>query len=199
MNDKIVGGHPINITQVPWQAAIISGRTLLCGGSIISNRWILSAATCVEEFTNPLQYKIRVGSADQFQGGKLYGVDAYKIHEQYDEETSDYNFLLFRLREELSFSETVQPIRMPNVDDTDIEVGTMCLTSGWGARLVSTLPTRYLHAVEVPKVDQDLCNGIYEGLVTDRMFCAGFYEEGGKDSKCIIFCHFVLKCKLICR
>lgn len=171
----------MNITQVPWQAAIIWGKTIQCGGSIISKRWILTAAHCLAGFTNPLQYKIRVGSADQYQGGKLYGVDAYKVHEQFNENTIDYDFALLRLREEIIFSETVQSVRMPNIDDSDIATGTMCLVSGWGQRKVSSLPTRYLHAVEVPTVDQELCNEVYEGDVTERMFCAGFYGEGGKD------------------
>lgn len=45
---------------------------------------------------------------------------------------------------------------------------------------------RYLRAVEVPTIDEKLCDNAYKayGGVTDRMFCAGYYEQGGKDGEC---------------
>lgn len=75
---------------------------------------------------------------------------------------------------------------MPKTDDEDIANGTPCLISGWGTTQNQSESSRYLRAVEVPKVDQDLCNKAYSGRVTPRMFCAGLYEVGGKDGKCLL-------------
>lgn len=45
--NRIVGGVPITIEQAPWQVSLQT-YSHMCGGSIISNNWVLSAAHCVE-------------------------------------------------------------------------------------------------------------------------------------------------------
>lgn len=73
-------------------------------------------------------------------------------------------------------------MQLPNVDDAPVDVGAKLLVSGWGRTKVHTKPTRYLHAVDVPIVDMALCNEAYGGQLTERMFCAGHFKEGGKGS-----------------
>lgn len=46
VNNKIVGGFLTTIEQNPWQVALLSYKSQGCGGSIIGNRWVLSAAHC---------------------------------------------------------------------------------------------------------------------------------------------------------
>lgn len=182
---KIVGGFPINITQVPWQVALTDGYGQICGGSIISDRWILTAAHCLSGF-DPLDYIILAGTSDKEEGGQRFTVDKYIYHEKYSSSNIDYDFGLLRLSEKLTFSDVAQAVQMPKVDDEDIENGAPCLISGWGVTQNQSESSRYLRAVEVPKVDQKLCNKAYNGKITPRMFCAGLYEVGGKDGTYIM-------------
>lgn len=46
-NSKIVGGYFANDNQFPHQVAILHKGRLRCGGSIISESWILTAAHCL--------------------------------------------------------------------------------------------------------------------------------------------------------
>lgn len=51
----IVGGYPIHISRTPYQVSLHEpdfhgGLSYLCGGSIISEEWILTAAHCLEMF-----------------------------------------------------------------------------------------------------------------------------------------------------
>lgn len=179
---KIVGGFLANITQVPWQAGLYKNGVQVCGGSIIGSRWILTGAYCLDKF-NHRRHQIRVGSADKFWGGTEYSIESHRVHEQFDVDTIDYDFGLLRLKEEIQFNERIQPVQLANADDDDVATGTMCLVSGWGATLNNSESDRYLRAVEIPTVDHDLCNEIYEGLVTSTMLCAGYVEEGGKNGR----------------
>lgn len=71
---KIVGGDEIDISSVPWQVSIQIDGHHHCGGVIVSELWVLSAAHCTAWFT-PSEMKVRVGSSSWDRGGKVYRVE----------------------------------------------------------------------------------------------------------------------------
>lgn len=46
--DRIVGGQEVSINDFGWQVALEQNGQLFCGGSIISEQWILSSAQCFD-------------------------------------------------------------------------------------------------------------------------------------------------------
>lgn len=114
LNGKIVGGFPVNITQVPWQVALLYTSKQICGGSIISNHWVLTSAHCLNR-KDPMHYQVLVGTHIKNQGGKLHNVREYWIHRQYDSKKFDYDFGLLELKEALTFNERVKPIQLPRL------------------------------------------------------------------------------------
>lgn len=46
-NTRIVGGNVSRPGQFPWQASLHLSAEHLCGGSIVTARWIVTAAHCV--------------------------------------------------------------------------------------------------------------------------------------------------------
>lgn len=177
LDAKIVGGYPVNISEVPWQVSVQYHKRHICGGSIISDQWILTTAQCTDDAEN---HKIRAGATDKLLGGDLYEVDRTIVHEKFAG-LFDYDFGLIKLKSKLKFGNGVRSVRLPKVGAEDVEAGTMCLVSGWGDTKNVTVTSRYLRAVEVPIFDQDLCSRRYKAL-TSRMLCAG-YEGGGKDGQ----------------
>lgn len=173
----------MNITQIPWQVALLYNGQQACGGSIISKRWILTAGHCIYGVPNAKRYKVLVGTADNEKGGKKYSIASYVVHKNYNFRTIDYDFGLIELTHELSFNERIQPVQLPKVEDDHIPTGSCVLVSGWGKVNSShTVGTRYLRAVELLTFDQNSCRNTYTDFnnVTERMFCAGIIK-GGKN------------------
>lgn len=53
---RIVGGRPTEPHDYPWMTALAYKGRLLCGGSLINDRYILTAAHCVQEYYLNLKY-----------------------------------------------------------------------------------------------------------------------------------------------
>lgn len=47
LNNRIVGGNDSALRQFPHQISLRRDHSHVCGGSIISNRYVLTAAHCV--------------------------------------------------------------------------------------------------------------------------------------------------------
>ena len=53
-SSRILGGVETTPNEFPWQAFLViqstNGDTYVCGGSIVSNQWVLTAAHCLEKY-----------------------------------------------------------------------------------------------------------------------------------------------------
>jgi len=56
---NIIGGNNITIDQAPWQILLEINGADACGGSILNNEWIVTAAHCICE-TNASTSNIRI-------------------------------------------------------------------------------------------------------------------------------------------
>lgn len=80
----------------------------------------------------------------------------------------------------LYVGDTIQLIALAT--ESAIKTSALAVVSGWGTERFKGSAPLFLRQVEVPLITNTLCNILYRGQVTDRMFCAG-YLEGGKDGK----------------
>lgn len=183
LDGRIVGGYETDIKKVPFQVSLQAGWHF-CGGSLIAKRFVLTAAHCTDgasEF-NP-NFKVRVGSSYSEKGGLLLKVNRIYQHHQYSASVVDYDFSILELEDydtsALGFE--LQYAKLPTADD--VADGTLVTVSGWGNTKNPNESSDVLRAVQVPKVNQKVCQEAYTnfGDVTDRMICAG-YTQGGKDS-----------------
>ncbi|XP_067399050.1 transmembrane protease serine 9-like [Emydura macquarii macquarii] len=174
---RIVGGFPCEKAQ-PWQAAIFYNSQLYCGGVLVNNDWVLTAAHCRLPSTATVrlgEYNLR--QVDESEQMRL----ASKLipHPSYNPTTKDNDIMLIKLVTPVQINSNVHPIALAS---RTVPSGTNCLVSGWGT---TTTPTpsfpALLQCATLQIISAADCQKAYPRSVTDNMVCAGL-PEGGVDS-----------------
>ncbi|KAI8423583.1 hypothetical protein MSG28_012669 [Choristoneura fumiferana] len=178
---RIVGGDDIDISEAPYQVSLVNRGQHSCGGTIISEDIIVTAAHCIYG-SNPLNFQVRVGSSSSQEGGTLIQVADFMYHPKFSYTKMDSDIGLLKLKTPLEFSDTVKPIGMVGHGE-EIDDGALTEVSGWGAIEEGGGKPRTLQKVSVPKVNEHVCNAAYAPMysITPRMLCAGV-PSGGKDA-----------------
>lgn len=162
---RIVGGKDAPQAAAPYQVSIMNTfGEHVCGGSIISNEWILTAAHCLEW---PIQYlKIVTGSNDYTKPGAEYLVDAAKKHCQHDKPAYHNDIALIHTAEPIIFNALTQPIQLATNDT--LKAGDKVTLTGWGSvkawgRYATQLQTIDLAYVEHATCEKNVRNANWLG------------------------------------
>ncbi|XP_056910259.1 transmembrane protease serine 3 [Takifugu flavidus] len=180
---RIVGGNISSPGQFPWQVSLHFSAEHLCGGSIVTSRWIVTAAHCVYGFSDPAMWAVHVGVTEQpVHGAQSVAVERIIYHSKYRPKGLDYDVALMKLSTPLQFNGLVEPICLPNHNE-EFQPGTMCWISGWGATEEEGETSVVQRSAMVPLLSTKTCNQpeVYQGFISSWMVCAG-YLEGGTDS-----------------
>nr|XP_012218765.1 PREDICTED: trypsin-1-like [Linepithema humile] len=182
LQPRIIGGTATTIDKHPYQVSIHYDGKLLCGGSIISKDWILTAAHCVYGGKVAL-FKIRVASSYHDEGGTLItSIASIIAHEWYDEDTYMYDVALIKLTNPVSLGKNAKIVALAT-PSTNIKTGSKAIVAGWGKTSTNGASSKVLRVLTAPTIDQKVCQEIYahHRIVTSDMLCAG-YTTGGKDT-----------------
>ncbi|KAJ8672535.1 hypothetical protein QAD02_003794 [Eretmocerus hayati] len=127
---RLAGGYTANDDRYPFVVSLQKKRGHFCGGSIISENFILTAAHCFNQ-TSPNLVTVKAGGADIDHGTK-YAVDKIVIHEKYNRKTLENDIALVKLTKPIKFNRTIQPVRMFKRGERVVE-GHYVIAIGWGA------------------------------------------------------------------
>jgi secreted trypsin-like serine protease len=174
---KIVNGSDANITDFPWQIALEAKNDFLdipwiqsCGGSIIGDSWILTAAHCVFQLdpnaNGVWDFRIRAGiELLSSTEGQTINVDEVYIHPQFDMlvTTGDYDIALLHLETPLTidniYTKVISIVSQQDSIDGLTDPGVMGILSGWGnIDPAGTIETDRLQYLEAPIYSLDEAN-----------------------------------------
>merc|ERR1711962_419598 len=184
--DRIVGGEDASPGEFPWQVELTwgVGGSLLCGGSLVTESMVITAAHCCEDMS-PSDLGVVVGSYHLHQNDPdqaSFSVTTVIQHELYNKRTKENDICLLELDGRVNLdSPNIGLVRLPEAGE-EYEAGLLCTVTGWGATSQGGGSPRVLQKVRVPIVSNNECQFDYiMNEITESMMCAGF-DEGGKDS-----------------
>jgi len=189
VNRRISGGSDAIHGAWPWMVQIWIDDKYLCGGTLISDEWVLSAAHCFDKITANSKIVMAFGriktnsTKEQESNVQFESVSTVVFNEEY---TSDYfsfrDIVLVKLAKPVRLTNFVRPVCLPQGERPPR--GTKCYAAGYGSIGDGVEISPVLQEVDLDVVSSENCNGEYpyvEKLVEDKIvFCAG--NKQGKDT-----------------
>lgn len=131
-NPFIVGGVSTSIEDYPFTVSCYLNDRFSCGGSIISENWILTAAHCTCA-------KIQWGVTERnINGPNVFNVVQNIRYPGYTHYSRD-DMQLLKLDKKITFGTNAQPVKLPSVkwEVSGVSYKTQSAVLGWGRDVVS--------------------------------------------------------------
>lgn len=174
--DAVPGEHPYAVSYRYYDKHN-------CGGSIIGEDWILSAAHCIHEDYNYVSnilfgtIKVENGLHPQENMRNISKTLRHPLYQPYEGHPNDIGLLKLELS--IKFNWFAQPVELPN-QDAPTPVWASATLLGWGYPKDNTSVTELLQEVNVYVYPDDICKEVHgKNLTTAVHICAGV-PEGGK-------------------
>uniref|UniRef100_A0AB38ZEL0 Venom S1 protease 12 n=1 Tax=Oncocephalus sp. TaxID=2944721 RepID=A0AB38ZEL0_9HEMI len=169
---RIVNGDDAGVNEFPWVVGIKEADDLGpgCGGVILSERIVLTAAHCTEPMSQS-QIVVLVGEHNIFDesetpAAQMINVEKYVQHPDYDiNENLENDIALLLLEEAIVMSDRVGPICFPS---EKVNLVTELVTvMGWGKLGTNKGPSPVLKKTQVKCIPLDICKKVYGGIETN--------------------------------
>ncbi|KAF7219865.1 plasminogen activator, urokinase a [Nothobranchius furzeri] len=182
--NKIVGGSFTRVESHPWVAAIYLKGTFLCGGSLISPGWVLTAAHCFvggdrikRQHLSVFLGKTAINETDA-KREQNFTVEKLINHEAYNESSYNNDIALLKIRNVnggyAAKTPSVRTVCLPPLH-THLPAGFTCSIAGFGKQTFNSWEySQLLKQAEVNLLSKAECKreAPYKDYVSENMFCA---------------------------
>ncbi|CAG03184.1 unnamed protein product [Tetraodon nigroviridis] len=174
---RVVGGEDVRANSWPWQVSLQykSGSSFYhtCGGTLIANQWVLTAAHCIGSYT----YRVYLGKHNlgKSESGSI-AISPAKIivHEAWDSYRIRNDIALIKLSTPVQRSDSIMPACLPASGEI-LPHNFPCYVTGWGRLWTGGPIADILQQARLPVVGYETCSKSdwWGSLVTSSMVCAG--------------------------
>ncbi|XP_026066887.1 transmembrane protease serine 4-like isoform X2 [Carassius auratus] len=172
--DRIVGGVDTAVEHWPWQVSLQWNQQHVCGGALLSKRWVISAAHCFTGTRELSRWTVVLGQT-KVLGSRGVSVDTIVVHNNYSHLSNDFDIAMLKLTWPVTVGDSILPVCLP---PHQLSVKEMLVVTGWGLlKEKGELPS-VLQKALVPLIDRSECSkpSVYGSAITPRMLCAGFLK-----------------------
>ncbi|KAI1286693.1 Plasma kallikrein [Halotydeus destructor] len=186
---RIVGGRRALEGEFPHQVSLQFWQqpgSHFCGGVIISDRWILTAAHCLVRWMDKTLMAIGGSNSRRFYRSTMFKVSKSIVHRDYNTTTLENDIALLKTSEPM-------PLYSKNTS-SQLDINNICLPdpyeqffgkailTGYGMTSERGSTSSQLLTVELDIQPRMVCRDLYSGRYSfNAMMCAG-HQDGGKDS-----------------
>ncbi|KAF2893424.1 hypothetical protein ILUMI_12749 [Ignelater luminosus] len=178
---RIISGDVAAVGQFKHQVVnrfvVGGGRNLFCGGSLICDNWVLTAAHCAQDAT---KFTLYFGSVNQSQavepGRIVVTATEHYVHPGYDTWNLNNDIALVRLSERVQYTDRIQPITLAT---HRTGAGQRLTVSGWGRTSQSSGLSPVLRYVALDTISNEDCKRVYgpDVVVNATLCCKGRPEH----------------------
>ncbi|XP_065704512.1 chymotrypsinogen B-like isoform X1 [Patagioenas fasciata] len=171
--NRIVNGEPAVPGSWPWQVSLQRNNGFhFCGGSLISENWVVTAAHCSVRTTDT----VVVGAYDQDSPSpdeQRLTIEQVFKNPKFNLLTIRNDITLIKLATPAQLSTSVSPVCLPQATE-DFPAGMTCVTTGWGLTDPNASATpAVLQQVALPLLSNLQCKAYWGFRISDVMVCAG--------------------------
>lgn len=185
----IEGGSPATVSKFPFMVLVqqhhwLYGWQDVCGGVLVTEIHVLTAASCIDTGVNPkTDYRMILGEEDTSltQGNEVtQAVSSIAVHPAYDSDSRAHDLAVVTLQDSVKLDGAHSHLKTVKLSKggSPVPVGTRGDVAGWGATGWSARVPSVLQAATVPVVPKRECADAYGDLdlPADAYLCAGFDE-----------------------
>ncbi|XP_006785543.1 elastase 2 like [Neolamprologus brichardi] len=175
---RVVGGHDVKPHSWPWQVSLqynsAGNWRHTCGGTLISDQWVLTAAHCI---SSSREYRVALGKHNLLEtedGSVLVGTSNIIVHEDWNSFFIRNDIALIKLESSVNFSDTVMASCLPEAEFV-LPNNESCYITGWGRLFTGGPIADILQQALLPVVDYPTCSkpDWWGSQVKETMVCAG--------------------------
>lgn len=196
IENRIVGGNLTSIDKFPYQISLRLNGRHICGGSILTEKHVLTAGHCVR--SNPwrngwIVLQVLAGSTNNTGEGEnqqLRKVVRVVTHPRFGVGIYQNDISILFVDEKFVYNAFIQPIKLPQQGEV-IEAGSAVTIAGWGL-FDAGLPRELLRYANLSIIADEVCQKVYSNNYwTPGMLCSG-PQRGRQCYTQLCYCIYLL-------
>ncbi|KAH8363706.1 hypothetical protein KR200_005249, partial [Drosophila serrata] len=172
---RIHSGNRAQPGTTPWMAAVSNQYEFLCGGTLITKNFVLTAAHCIDG-QNQLFVKLgiydRSCTRQSCSDVEIYNINRAFIHAEFNPNQYSNDIGLLKLEGEVQYTDHIRPICLIMDNSINVKNITLFTAFGWGETQTGR-KSQILRTVSLFRRVSEECHYGYMLPITEKQICAG--------------------------